>query len=94
MRIRFRRYTSIDEAASMVLNDLNRFKVTGFFKYFYNGFSQESVIWFAYFDEHNDYENPIKFRFDDWKDTEYSVESLRTAITPGILPANFASGRS
>lgn len=91
--VQLRRCTSLGKATSMILDDPTQVSVTDFFRCFYGGFAAESAIWFVYHNDDNDYENPIKFRFDDWRGSEYSMESLRAAITPGILPANFASGR-
>jgi hypothetical protein len=69
--------------------------VTDFCICFYNGFAEDSIIWFAYLDENHGFENPIKFQLDDRKDDEYTntSTSLREAITPRIFPVNFTLGR-
>ena len=48
-----RRCTSFGEAAIMIANDSNVFGKTNFFKCFYNGFTENSTIWFAYHDDNN-----------------------------------------
>jgi len=52
--IQIRRCTSFGEVAAIIANDT--FSVTDFFKCFYNGFANESIVWFAY----HDFENPGK----------------------------------
>ena len=86
------RCTSFGEAAIMIANNPDVFGTTDFFKCFYNGFSEESAIWFAYHDN-DSYENPFKFQFTAWKDDEYATNSMKEIISPRILPANFTSGR-
>ena len=56
-------------------------------------FSKESIVWFAYYDDNHDSENPVKFQLDNWRDDEYAINSLKEALAPRILPANFALGR-
>ena len=85
--------TSFGEAAIMITNDPNVLGITDFFKCFYNGFAEESTIWFAYQDNDNIYENPFKFQFSTWKDDEYASKCMIEIISPRILPANFTSGR-
>jgi len=74
-------------------NDPDVFGTSDFFKCFYNGFTEDSIIWFAYHDDDKDYENPFKFRLDSWRDDEYSRNSMKEIIAPRILPANFTSGK-
>ena len=76
----------------MIANDPQAFSVTDFFRCFYNGFSKESIIWFAYFDENHSFKNPVKFQLDIWRNDEYTVNSLREALAPRILPTNFTLG--
>ena len=54
---RTRRCTSFGEAASAISILVD---IAHFFKGFYNGFAEESTIWFAY-DEDNEFELPYKF---------------------------------
>ena len=89
--IQIRRCTSFVEAASMIANE--SFGVTNFFICFYNGFAEESIIWFAYRDDNHDFENPVKFQLDDWRDDEYATNSLREILAPRILPANLTLRR-
>lgn len=89
-----RRCTSFGEAAIMIANDSNVFSKTDFFKCFYNGFTEDSTIWFAYHDDKREYENPFKFNLDSWKNDEEATNIMREAISPRILPANFTSGKS
>ena len=89
-----RRCTSFCEAAKMIANDSNIFGKTDFFKCFYNGFTEDSTIWFAYHDDNKKYENPFKFHLDSWKDDEEATSIMKEIISPKILPANFTSGKS
>ena len=59
-----RRCTSFGEAAIMIANDPKTLGIIDFFKCFYQGFAEDSIIWFAYQDEKVIYENPFKFQFD------------------------------
>ena len=74
----------------MITND--NFGVTDFFRCFYNGFADESIIWFAYHDDNHDFENLVKLQLDNWKGDDYATNSLREAIAPRILPASFTLG--
>ena len=56
-----RRCIPFGEAAIMIANNPYIFGTTDFFKCFYNGFTEESTIWFAYYDDDDSYENPFKF---------------------------------
>jgi hypothetical protein len=87
-----RRCTFFGEAAAMIANDPDTLGIADFFKCFYNGFSEDSIIWFAYHDDNNDYENPFKFQLDSWRDDDYGFNSTKEIIGPRILPANFTSG--
>ena len=78
----------------MIANDSNVFAKTDFFKCFYNGFTEDSTIWFAYHDDNWEYENPFKFNLDSWKNDEEATNIMREAISPRILPANFTSRKS
>jgi hypothetical protein len=89
-----RRCTSSGEAAIMIANDPNVFGKTDFFKCFYNGFTENSTIWFAYHDDNKEYENPFMFNLDSWRDDEEATNIMREAISPRILPANFTSVKS
>ena len=89
-----RRCTSFGEAAIMIANDPNVFGKTDFFRCFYNGFTEDSTIWFAYHDDNKEYENPFKFNLDSWRDEEEATKIMSEAISPRILPANFTSGKS
>ena len=75
----------------MITNDT--FGVTDFFRCFYNGFADESIIWFAYHDDNHDFENLVKLQLDNWKGDDYATNSLREAIAPRILPASFTLGQ-
>ena len=44
----------------MIANDSSVFGKTDFFKCFYNSFTENSTIWFAYHDDNKEYENPFK----------------------------------
>ena len=88
------RCTSFGEAAIMIANDPNVFGKIDFFRYFYNGFTEDSTIWFAYHDDIKEYENPFKFHLDSWKNDEEATNIMREIISPKILPANFTSGKS
>jgi len=88
------RCTSFGEVAIMIANDPNVFGKTNFFKCFYNGFTKNSTIWFAYQDDNKEYENPFKFNLDSWRDDEEATKIMREAISPRILSANFTSGKS
>ena len=88
------RCTSFGEVAIMIANDPNVFGKTNFFKCFYNGFTKNSTIWFAYHDDNKEYENPFKFNLDSWRDDEEATKTMREAISPRILSANFTSGKS
>ena len=46
-----RRCTSFGEAAIMIANGPKTLGITDFFRCFYNGFADESIIWFAYRDD-------------------------------------------
>ena len=78
--------TSFGESTSMIANE--DFGMKDFFKCFYNGFADESIIWFAYHVKNHNYENPVKLQLDNWKDDEDATKSLKEAIAPWILPAN------
>ena len=78
----------------MIANDPNVFGKTDFFKCSYNGFIENSTIWFAYRDDSKEYENPFKFNLDSWRDDEENTNIMREVISPRILPANFTSGKS
>ena len=87
-----RRCTSFGEATIMIANDPKTLGITDFFKCFYQGFAEESTIWFAYHDESTNYENPFKFQLDSWKTDEEASKIMKEIISPRILPANFTSG--
>jgi hypothetical protein len=89
--IQIRQCTSFREVAAMIANDT--LGIADFFKCLYNGFADASIVWFAYHDDNHNFENPVKLRLDNCKDDEYATNSLREAITPRILPANFTLGR-
>ena len=89
-----RRCTFFGEAAIMIANDPNVFDKTDFFKCFYNGFIEDSTIWFAYHNDNKEYENPFKLNLDSRKNDEEATNIMREAISPRILPANFTSGKS
>ena len=86
--------TSIGEAAIMIANDPNVFGKIDFFKCFYNGFTENSTIWFAYHDHNKEYKNSFKFNLDSWRDDEEATSIMREVISPRIMPANFTSGKS
>ena len=88
-----RRCTSFGEAAIMIANDFNVFSKTGFFKCFYNSFIENSTVWFAYHDDNKEYENPVKFHLDCWKNDEEATKIMKEIISPRILPANFTCGK-
>ena len=89
-----RRCTSFGEASIMIANDSNVFGKTDFFKCLYNGFTEDSTIWFAYHDDDKVYENQFKFHFDSWKDDDEATNIMKEIISPRIMPANFTSGKS
>src|SRR6185437_8927662 len=88
-----RRCTSFGKAAIMIANDPKTLGITDFFKYLYQGFAEESTIWFAYHDENTSYENPFKFQLDSWKTDEEATKIMKEIISPRILPTNFTSGK-
>ena len=88
------RCISFGEGAIMIANDPKVLGITDFFKCFYNGFTENSTIWFAYHDDNKEYENPFKFSLDSWRDDEGATNIMREAISPRILPAHFTSGKS
>jgi hypothetical protein len=69
-------------------------EVATFFICFYNGFTQEKIVWYAYHDENNAFELPVKFSFDSINTEAESMESFGEAITLGIFPVNFFTSRS
>ena len=73
-------------------NDPKTLGIIDFFKCFYQGFAEDSIIWFAYHDENTSYENPFKFQLDSWKTDEDATKSMKEMISPRILPTNFTSG--
>ena len=79
-----RRCTSFGEAAIMIANDPNVCGKSDFFKCFYNGFIENSTIWFAYHDDNKEYENPFKFNLDSWRDDEEATNIMREVISPRI----------
>ena len=89
-----RHCTSFGKTAIMIDNDSNDFGKNDFFKCFYNAFTENSTIWFAYHDDNKEYENPFMFSLDSWRDDEGATNIMREAISPRILPANFTSGKS
>ena len=78
----------------MIANDSNVFGKTDFFKCFYNGFTEDSTIWFAYHNDNKEYENPFKLNLDSRKNDEEATNIMREAISPRILPANFTPRKS
>ena len=88
-----RRCTSFGEAAIMIANDPNILGTTDFFNCFYNGFSENSTIWFAYRDDDDSYENHFKLQLSTWKNDKHATNSMKEIISPRILLANFTSGR-
>ena len=87
------RCTSFGEVAIMIANDPNVFGKTDFFRCFYNGFTEDSTIWFAYHDNKK-YENLFMLNLDSWRNDEEATNIMKEAISPRILPANFTSGKS
>jgi hypothetical protein len=86
---------SYGEAASASPCDrLALSEVATFFRCFYNGFTQEKTIWYAYHDENNAFKLPIKFTFESINTDAKSMESFGEATIPRILPVNFFTGRS
>jgi hypothetical protein len=85
-----RRCMSYGEAASAFPCDkLTMSEVATFFKWFYNGFTWEKIIWYAYYGENNTFELPIKFSFASIDTDTDSVTSFEEAITLGILRVDF-----
>jgi hypothetical protein len=62
------------------------------FRCFYNGFTQEKPIWYAYYSDNNTFELPVKFSFESIDTDADSMTSFGEAITPGILPVDFFTG--
>jgi hypothetical protein len=62
-----------------------------FFGYFYNGFTQEKIIWYAYYED-GAFKLPVKFNFESIDTDVDSMARLGEAITPGILPVDFFTG--
>ena len=89
-----RRCTSFGEAAIMIANDPDVFGTTNFFQCFYNGFTKDSTIWFAYHDDDKDYENPSTFQLNSWRNDEHGISIMKEIIASRILPANFTSGKN
>jgi len=61
-----------------------------FFKIFYNGFTNDTMIWFIY-EGADDFELPA-FRFS--KVYTDSAEVFQRIVSPGILPVDFRQGRT
>jgi hypothetical protein len=68
--------------------------VATFFRCFYNGFTQEKTVWYAYYCENNTFELPVKFGLESVDTHADSMTNFGEAITPGILPVDFFIGRS
>ena len=88
-----RRCTSFGEAVIMIANDPKTLSITDFFKSFYNGFPEISIIWVAYQDEKIIYKNPFKLQLESWKNDEEATKIMKEIISPRILPINFTAGK-
>ena len=75
----------------MIANDT--LGVTDFFRCFYNGFADETVIWFAYHGDNKNFENPVKLQLDNWIDDDDATKIYQETVAPRILPTKFTSRR-
>jgi hypothetical protein len=83
-----------EEASAFSCDKMTPSEVATFFRCFYNGFTQEKIVWYAYYGENNTFELPVKFNFKPIDTNADSMTSFEEAIIPGILPINFFTGRS
>jgi hypothetical protein len=75
---------SYGEAASAFsCNRLTLSEVATFFICFYNGFTQEKTVWYAYYED-DIFELPIKFSFEAVDTDTDSMSSFGEAITPRV----------
>ncbi|GJM87691.1 hypothetical protein PR202_ga03669 [Eleusine coracana subsp. coracana] len=56
-------------------------------------FVSEHIIWFAYMDSENLFENPFFFNFESITSDDTSRENFSIVISPGILPVGFFGGK-
>ena len=61
-----------------------------YFRCFYNGFSEDATSWFPYQKEEPLFELPSCF---DSATSKFDEDLTDELIKPGILPANFFSGK-
>ncbi|GJN12769.1 hypothetical protein PR202_ga31077 [Eleusine coracana subsp. coracana] len=59
----------------------------------YNGLVSEHIIWFAYMDSEDLFENPFFFNFESITSDDTSRENFSIVISPGILPVGFFGGK-
>ncbi|GJN09768.1 hypothetical protein PR202_ga27802 [Eleusine coracana subsp. coracana] len=59
----------------------------------YNGLVSEHIIWFAYMDSENLFENPFFFNCESITSDDTSRENFSIVISPGILPVGFFGGK-
>ncbi|GJN07438.1 hypothetical protein PR202_ga25270 [Eleusine coracana subsp. coracana] len=86
-----RRCTSYGEA--MVMVSAPAASVTDYFRMLYNGLVSEHIIWFAYMDSEDLFENPFFFNFESITSDDTSRENFSIVISPGILPVGFFGGK-
>lgn len=85
----YHRCMSFGEATSACpANGLN---VVQIFKSFYNGFTRNAIVWFAYNNGH-DYELPIIFNFAEM--CEDHADLFKIMISSVILPVSFHRDRN
>jgi len=85
---------SFGEAASVVpCEPFDSMEMANWFKGFYNGFTPESIIWFAYEDDPRTFEFPSNFNFEEVSFDEEFSKSFKEIISPGILPVDFVPSR-
>ena len=70
----------------MIANDPNILGTTDFFNCFYNGFSENSTIWFAYRDDDDSYENHFKLQLSTWKNDKHATNSMKEIISLFAAP--------
>ncbi|GJM91847.1 hypothetical protein PR202_ga08265 [Eleusine coracana subsp. coracana] len=77
----------------MVMVSAPAASVTDYFRMLYNGLVSEHIIWFAYMDSENLFENPFFFNFESITSDDTSRENFSIVISPGILPVGFFGGK-
>ncbi|GJN03305.1 hypothetical protein PR202_ga20735 [Eleusine coracana subsp. coracana] len=77
----------------MVMVSAPAASVTDYFRMLYNGLVFEHIVWFAYMDSEDLFENPFFFNFESITSDDTSRENFSIVISPGILPVGFFGGK-